>query len=172
VDIDPTCTFASLQVMDRNQHVLATLRDALAGTYPWPVLVTARDPRMATRLLDAAANYVRGDLARSVHIARTSLLRQRNPSLPSTFLNCQHEWLTCDDVLLVDGIDDLPINAEAIIALARAMATMHANKRPIVTVASLANDAPDGLLGQLTTRFAGGRPLAWQSTTRKTRRAA
>jgi hypothetical protein len=53
------------------------------------------------------------------------------------------------------------------------MDTMHAEKRPVVTIAALSNDVADGYLAQLTTRFTGGRPLTWHSArSRKDHRAA
>lgn len=174
MQIDPSCTFASQSVSAKNRHVIETIRDALCGAYPWPVFVRARDPRAALGLLHAAANYVQGELSGTVRIARTTLLQHAVPApRRAGGLAGEYEWLAKNDVLLVDGIDESPLNAETIITLARAMVIMHATRRPVVTFAALSNDSVDGLLAQLSTRFAGGRPLHWQSTPPvKARRAA
>lgn len=169
MNVDPSCTFASLTVTAKNQHVVATLRDALSGAYPWPVLVRASDPRVAKDLLQAAANHARGELSRSVNIEKTAILRLTTPSWRRRGFDNR---LPEADVLLVSGIDESPITTETIIVLACAMDAMHAEKRPVVTFASLSNDLADGHLVQLTTRYTGGRPLTWQnSPVRKTREA-
>ncbi len=172
MDIDPGCTFSSLTITAKNQHVMATLRDALSGVYPWPVLVRASDQHVATELLHAAANHVRGDLARTLRIERTSSMGFRSPVVRSADAENSLHWFAKTDVLIVDGIDARPITTETIIVLARVMEAMHAEKRPVVTIAALSNDVADGHLVQLTTRYAGGRPLTWQSSpVRKTREA-
>lgn len=121
MQIDPSCTFASQRVRAKNRHVIETIRDALSGAFPWPVFVRARDPGAAMDLLHAAANYVQGELSRTVRVARTTLLQHAVPApRRAGSLSLEHKWLVKTDVLLVDGIDESPINAETIITLALA----------------------------------------------------